>query len=413
METWNDMAVHPEPFAYLIDGCTGSGMLGLAVKIALGGLGGDGGGISTILNIEREAYSAATLVARMEDTSLDLAPIWDVIEYAHRPPVVEYLRRFSDKPIIFTAGYPCQGFSNAGKRLGEEDERYIWPHIAEFIGKVRPDIVFLENVANHLALGFGRVRRDLETRGYRVTRGLFKASEVGANHERARLFILAMADGGGRRRNGIEKTEICPGGDASIAGGIPLGISQGFGKRAGFCPEGSPGIGERLFADTSAEMADTGHRQFQDQGRKSVRRTGPRSTGQKVGIPQCGQPIQPERCFREVGGWDRDSGKELADCGGIGCEGTKAFFERAEQSIINDSGEKIPIFAPGPGELDEWGRILGIDPNVKPAICRIPDGYATGMDACRLRITGNGVAPLQAAYAFVTLWAAIEYGGGF
>jgi DNA (cytosine-5)-methyltransferase 1 len=92
---------------------------------------------------------------------------------------------------ILTAGYPCQPFSNAGKRLGTEDPRHIWPWISDAIGLLRPRIVLLENVAAHLRRGFDIVSADLANLGYRVAWGLVSASEVGAAHGRKRLYVVA------------------------------------------------------------------------------------------------------------------------------------------------------------------------------------------------------------------------------
>jgi DNA (cytosine-5)-methyltransferase 1 len=98
----------------------------------------------------------------------------------------------SVEPIdILTAGYPCQPFSEAGKRKGENDERHIWPHIKEAIRVLRPRFIVLENVRGHLSLGFDRVLGDLTELGYDARWKVVRASEVGAPHNRARVFIVA------------------------------------------------------------------------------------------------------------------------------------------------------------------------------------------------------------------------------
>ena len=98
----------------------------------------------------------------------------------------------SVEPIdILTAGYPCQPFSEAGKRKGENDERHIWPHIKEAVRVLRPRFIVLENVRGHLSLGFDRVLGDLTELGYDARWKVIRASEVGAPHQRARLFIVA------------------------------------------------------------------------------------------------------------------------------------------------------------------------------------------------------------------------------
>lgn len=93
---------------------------------------------------------------------------------------------------VVTAGYPCQPFSLAGGRLGEDDPRHLWPSIAEGIGIMRPRHVLLENVRGHLSLGFDTVLHDLHRLGYAVVWRILSAAAVGACHRRERLFIYAQ-----------------------------------------------------------------------------------------------------------------------------------------------------------------------------------------------------------------------------
>jgi DNA (cytosine-5)-methyltransferase 1 len=96
------------------------------------------------------------------------------------------------EPIdILTAGYPCQPFSQAGSRKGTNDARHIWPHIVEGIRVLRPKFVILENVRGHLSLGFDRVLGDLTELGYDARWKIIRAGDVGAPHNRARLFVIA------------------------------------------------------------------------------------------------------------------------------------------------------------------------------------------------------------------------------
>ncbi len=96
------------------------------------------------------------------------------------------------EPIdILTAGYPCQPFSHAGQRKGAEDERHIWPYIIKAISILRPSVIILENVRGHLSLGFKEVLKDLAKNGYDARWQIVRASDVGAPHQRARLFIVA------------------------------------------------------------------------------------------------------------------------------------------------------------------------------------------------------------------------------
>ena len=182
----NGMALRPfrEEQFFHIDLCAGCGMLGLGLKCALGER------LRTVAYAERDSRAAALLVERMEETHLDIAPVWDDVADCTNPKFVEYVRRFD--PLLVSAGYPCQGFSYAGKRLGANDERHLWPFIIEFARLVRPRYLFLENVQGHLTLGFDTVVNDLQGAGYDITAGLFSAAEVGASHQRKRLFALAV-----------------------------------------------------------------------------------------------------------------------------------------------------------------------------------------------------------------------------
>jgi DNA (cytosine-5)-methyltransferase 1 len=102
------------------------------------------------------------------------------------------------EPIdILTAGYPCQPFSNAGQRKGTDDERHIWPHIIKAISILRPKFIILENVRGHLSLGFKEVLSNLAQNGYDAKWRVVRASDIGAPHQRARLFIIAYSDGEG------------------------------------------------------------------------------------------------------------------------------------------------------------------------------------------------------------------------
>ena len=92
---------------------------------------------------------------------------------------------------ILTAGYPCQPFSVAGNRKGKDDERHLWPWIADAVRILRPGICVFENVAGHLGLGFGTVLGDLAGMGFDAEWGVVRASDAGACHRRARLFIVA------------------------------------------------------------------------------------------------------------------------------------------------------------------------------------------------------------------------------
>jgi|SRR5215469_14078147 len=165
--------------------CAGAGGLELGLRIALGD------DYRCVVYVEREGYAAATLVARMADKTLDPAPVWDDIA------------TFDGKPWrgvvdIVSAGFSCQPWSGAGKRLGIEDERWLWPDIARVLCEVRPEWVFLENVGGLVRGGIEHVLRDLAASGFDAEWDCVSAAEVGAPHIRQRLYILAHANQSGR-----------------------------------------------------------------------------------------------------------------------------------------------------------------------------------------------------------------------
>ena len=145
-----------------------------------------------IAYVEIEAFAIANLVNKMEDGIIPPAPIYTDIK-----TFPSHL--FRGKVSIITGGYPCQPFSKAGNRLGEEDPRHLWPYIRKHIETIRPYRVFFENVEGHISLGLSSVLSDLEEDGYRSAWGIFSAVEVGAPHQRKRVFIMADSDGSGQQ----------------------------------------------------------------------------------------------------------------------------------------------------------------------------------------------------------------------
>lgn len=135
---------------------------------------------------EVEGFLIANLLAGMESGVLDPAPVWtDVKTFP--------AQLFRGKIHGLLAGYSCQPFSLAGKRAGEDDPRHLWPAIRNVIETVGPVWAYFENVDDHLSMGFDTVYKDLRALGYAVEAGVYTAEEVGAPHERKRLFILALA----------------------------------------------------------------------------------------------------------------------------------------------------------------------------------------------------------------------------
>jgi len=92
---------------------------------------------------------------------------------------------------LIAGGFPCQPVSTAGKMLGQQDERWLWPEFIRAVRAVRPRFVLVENVPGLLVRGMGDVLSDLAACGYDAEWQMFPAAAFGAPHVRARVFIVA------------------------------------------------------------------------------------------------------------------------------------------------------------------------------------------------------------------------------
>ena len=163
-----------------------------------------GSRIVTIAACEIEAFALQNGIAKSEASLLDgSVPFHTNIKSFP-------FSKFRGLVDIYTAGFPCQPWSGAGARKADKDPRHLFPFIKSGLEQMQPEWVFLENVdgivSSKLA-GDGwndpkgtpvllHVLRELERVGYAPEAGVFSASEVGASHQRKRVFILA------RRRAG-------------------------------------------------------------------------------------------------------------------------------------------------------------------------------------------------------------------
>ena len=153
--------------------CTGYGGLDLAAEVAFDA--------QTAWTFENSPYPS-TIISKHWPNATNYGDLRDVNPF-DLPPV-----------DVVTAGYPCQPFSHAGKRKGSDDDRHLWPHISRAISVLRPKYAVLENVRGHVSLGLSQVIADLSIIGYDTRWGLVRASDVGAPHQRARIFIVATID---------------------------------------------------------------------------------------------------------------------------------------------------------------------------------------------------------------------------
>ncbi len=272
------MALHPLNGLSL---CAGVAGIDLGLHLAIGPA------YRTVCYVEREAYPAAVLAARMGEAVLAPAPVWDDL------PTFDG-RRWRGCVDIVSAGYPCQPFSCAGKRRGLEDDRWIWPDIARIVAEVEPRLCFFENVPGHLRLGFPEVLADLAGLGFDAEWDLFSARGVGAPHLRRRLFILAHRLGprlegreGERGDDGGEREAAERGGGRVVAdSGQPDLLEAPSGEADDEGGGAPPGAGEDVGDSTGAR-------------RKTRRRSGHHHSGTKPGSgSERVWPLGPD-CPRE------------------------------------------------------------------------------------------------------------------
>lgn len=159
----------------------------LAIFAGAGGglLGSKLLGWRTVCAVEREAYAAQVLAQRQNDGSIEPFPIWsDVCSFDGKP--------WRGIINVISGGFPCQDISAAGKGAGIEGSRSsMWKQMARIIGEVRPRYAIMENSPMLISRGLAVVISDLAALGYDAKWLCLSAKELGANHERDRIWILA------------------------------------------------------------------------------------------------------------------------------------------------------------------------------------------------------------------------------
>ena len=331
-------------------------------------------GLRSIAVCERDAFVVANMVSKMEKGLLDAVPIWtDVTDFPTEPFDYQQLD-------LFAASYPCQPFSHAGKRGGANDSkgRHLWPYCRKFIGTVRPRYVWLENVEGHVSLGLSTVLADLEEDGYTAAWGIFSASEVGAPHQRKRVFILAYRNDGG-----FDGQSFCaeqPGGAEAI----------GTGERdnedvAHFVNEGLQGLwGQCKLSESERQMQTSG---------------------------MGGHGVWPSRPGAGQYGWepprvvDDAKRRALRDNHGANA-GQVNIGEGADVARNETDGQTQPPMgrnADGPADGLDFPGCTGLSDT---ELAEIREWMVKGTNRTdELRMCGNGVVPQTAERAFHVLYA--------
>ena len=303
--------------------------------------------------VEREAYAASVLVARMEEGSLDEAPIWaDVTTFD--------ARAWRGKVDCIVAGFPCQDLSVAGRRAGLDGKRSgLFFEVVRIATDSGARLIFLENVAGIASAtatvmdetegelderAAARVVGELADCGWDAEWITISASDVGASHGRARWFCIAW-----RERLG----------DPSSA---RFEESRLIGERE-LSTETGTGLHDRPEL-TGAQLAATnGGRRWSQSNEKQ----------QSSGFDRCCIPLFAP------GPSDTRWGDIIAS-------------EPWRSPALSIEGQHVAQIA-----YKEAQSVL----------FRMADGDAAGLDFGnqkeRLKCVGNGVVPEQAAIAFVLL----------
>lgn len=235
------------------------------VALCFGG-GGLDDGLSRVLPrlelsliVEIEAYAVSLALSRMASGSLPTVPIWTDLKTLRWDSIAGTFD-------VLTGGFPCQPFSQSGKRKGSDDPRHLWPYIANGLRITQPKLCVFENVDGILSkeLGDGyedpegtpvalHVLRCLERLGYKATFAVSRADEAGHRHARQRVFFVGVRRGvdigelGYTQRNGLDGSEVS-GGTQKITEKSRMCESQGSDNTPRFVHEkladGRCGCGE-------------------------------------------------------------------------------------------------------------------------------------------------------------------------
>lgn len=357
----------------------GVGMLGEGLRAGLGYLGIQN---RTVCYVEREAYAAAVLAARIKEGSLDAAPVWSDVTAFNA-------RRWAGAVDCIVAGFPCQDLSLAGQRAGLDGARSgLFFEVLRIARDCGAEWLFLENVAGIATAtaaavdeaegaleerAAARVVGELADLGWDSEWITISASDVGASHGRARWFCLAW-------RN-VADTERAEWWKMRAAG------AGGQQRRDRKRPETHGGAGE--------PDAALGHAYRQREHRSG-------SLGRQAGRHEPAQ----SGCDLANAGRPRFSLTQQSDA--------KRPWRRSKRGAVAEL-RRAPLFAPGPADPG-WAEIirrrLHLAPALESGFCGVANGVAHRMDdsrAQRLKCCGNGVVAAQAAAAFVALYRRLTW----
>src|SRR3990167_601140 len=167
--------------------------------------------------------------------------------------------------VILTGGFPCQPFSQAGRRQGTSDDRYKWPDMLRVIQNVKPDWVIAENVRGLVtwseSMVLETVCAELENEGYEVQPFIIPAVAVGAPHRRDRVWIIARSDAVRCGRGKDDQGYAAKTGNGDKVSTCPHADCRRF--DSGRSPSPRQKSGGAFPCDTNSHAADTTSREAQ------------------------------------------------------------------------------------------------------------------------------------------------------
>lgn len=253
-------------------------------------------------------------------------------------PCFEDVRELKGRDLeaidVICGGYPCQPFSHAGKRLGKEDDRHLWPEIVRLMVELRPAWVIGENVAGHISMGLDDALSDLEREGYTARTFVIPACAVGAHHRRDRCWTIANTD------NVLHSRALDNRGNQ-----IPPSRSEGVNKS-----KGQASNGQWIWIEPDASSKNVANASL---------------------MQRNGSAKHPEPSERQVPQLGKRSGPQpLPDANGAGCK--KQWWAKSSQPK-HETPQRCCWWEP------------------EPSVGRVAHGVPNRVD--RLRALGNAVVP--------------------
>lgn len=168
------------------------------------------------LGLERGGFEHAALVEVDTDAVKTLRtnrPHWNVLQADVRSLTARDLSADGESIALLAAGVPCPPFSLAGKQLGADDERDLFPIMLALAASLHPQAILIENVKGILQAKFDSYRtavlQQLESLGYVTSWRLVRACDFGVPQLRPRAVLIAMRPAAFARFTWPEPT-TCP-----------------------------------------------------------------------------------------------------------------------------------------------------------------------------------------------------------